>query len=357
MELLLFGPGYGECVLVHLGADEWLIVDSCLDRSGHQPALHHLDRIGATPETDVRLVVATHWHDDHVAGLGEVVQRCASAEFACAAALNHEEFLTLVQAGSSAPVQRSGVREFARVLQILGARSPTPARLVTADRRLWLRSDGPLAEVWSLSPSDEAVRRSVAAFAGLLNEQRTPRRAVRSVKPNHASVVVWVRVGEHIALLGADLEDHAHPHLGWTAIVNSPARPPDRAHLFKVAHHGSPNADDAAIWQHLLQSQVTACLTPFTRGPVPRPQPTDVDRICDRAGSLYQAAPAQRPAPQQLPPAVERTVGEVTRQFNGAEPAVGCVHLRAAGDRPEGGWHVRVEPPAFEACNPPGASP
>lgn len=353
MELLLFGPGYGECVLVSLGAGEWLIVDSCLDHNGRQPALQHLERVGATPEIDVRLVIATHWHDDHIAGLGEVVERCASAEFACAAALNQHEFLTLVQAGKSTPVQRAGVLEFARVLQILEARSPTPAQLVTANRRLWFRQDRPLAEAWALSPSDEAVRRSLTDFAGLVDEQRAPaRKAVRALSPNHTSVVVWVRVGEHIALLGADLEQDSHPELGWTAIVNSPGRPLDRAHLFKVAHHGSPNADDAAIWQQLLQPQVAACLAPFTRGRVTRPQPADVNRICARAGMLYQTAPAQRPAPQQLPPAVERTVDEVAREFGRAEPGVGCVHLRAAGDRPDDGWYVHLHPPAFEACGP-----
>lgn len=351
MELLLFGPGYGECLLVYLGAGEWLIIDSCLDRNGDQPALQHLERIGATPETDVRLVVASHWHDDHIAGLGQVVERCASAQFACAAALNRDEFLTLVQAGKSIPVQRSGVDEFARVLQVLEARSPTPAQLVTADRRLWLRAQNPLAEVWALSPSDEAVQRSLTDFASLIDEQRAPaRKTVRAVSPNHASVVVWVRVGEHIALLGADLEQHSDPQLGWTAIVNSSARPLDRAHVFKVAHHGSPNGDDAAIWHQLLQPQVTACLAPFTRGRVPRPQPSDVDRLCTRADTLYQTAPAQRPAPQPLPAAVEHTVGEVAREFGGAEPAVGCVRLRAAGHWPADGWHVQLEPPAFEAC-------
>ena len=33
-ELTLFGPGYGESIVMHVGAGEWVIVDSCLDSDG-----------------------------------------------------------------------------------------------------------------------------------------------------------------------------------------------------------------------------------------------------------------------------------------------------------------------------------
>jgi glyoxylase-like metal-dependent hydrolase (beta-lactamase superfamily II) len=90
--VLLFGPGYGECILVHLGGGNWLLVDSCIDqRSGEQPALEYLGRIGMDPAACVRLIVATHWHDDHVRGLARVVARCREARFACSAALRARE--------------------------------------------------------------------------------------------------------------------------------------------------------------------------------------------------------------------------------------------------------------------------
>jgi len=31
IEVSVFGPGYGESILVHLGAGKWVIVDSCRD--------------------------------------------------------------------------------------------------------------------------------------------------------------------------------------------------------------------------------------------------------------------------------------------------------------------------------------
>ena len=37
LEISLFGPGRGECVVVHLGNNDWLVVDSCLDNTSSQP--------------------------------------------------------------------------------------------------------------------------------------------------------------------------------------------------------------------------------------------------------------------------------------------------------------------------------
>lgn len=351
LQVLLFGPGYGECLLIHLGAGQWMIVDSCRDPRGGQPALEHLTSIGAVPETDVRLVVASHWHDDHVAGLAEVVERCASANFLCSLALRSEEFLTLVLAGSRAPARWSGVSEFARILEILEARKLAAPTWAVGARRVWVREQDPPAEVWALSPSDEAVNRSLSDFGHLLDEQRGPvRRQVRAVNPNHASVVLWVRVRAHAALLSADLEKHAHAGLGWEALIDDDGRPLDRADLFKVAHHGARNGDDPRIWDELLTNGPVACVTPFTRGRVPRPQPSDLTRLCQRAQAVYQTAPATRPLRRRRAPPVERTIQEVAEELRRLEPPPGCAQLQPRGPRPDDGWDATLAGSAFEAC-------
>ena len=76
LEISVFGPGYGECIVVHLGHGDWLINDSCVDSTGEPVALYYLRRIGVRVEDQVKLIVASHWHDDHVRGLREIVARC-----------------------------------------------------------------------------------------------------------------------------------------------------------------------------------------------------------------------------------------------------------------------------------------
>ena len=70
IEVSLFGPGYGECVLIHLGLGEWLVVDSCVNQyAGGTPALDYLQTIGVDIAHAVVIVTASHWHDDHIRGL------------------------------------------------------------------------------------------------------------------------------------------------------------------------------------------------------------------------------------------------------------------------------------------------
>jgi len=47
LEVSLFGPGYGECVVVHLGFGDWVVVDSCIEPDSRDPiALAYFSAIG-----------------------------------------------------------------------------------------------------------------------------------------------------------------------------------------------------------------------------------------------------------------------------------------------------------------------
>ena len=62
IEISLFGPGYGECVVVHLGSDHWVVVDSCIDVESRRPvAVEYLEILGRDPAGAVKCVVASHW--------------------------------------------------------------------------------------------------------------------------------------------------------------------------------------------------------------------------------------------------------------------------------------------------------
>ena len=95
-ELTLFGPGYGESAVLHVGTGVWIIVDSCIDTDGTPTALRYLESIGIDPAQAVNLVVATHWHDDHIRGMARLVSACSQATFCCAATLCRSEFLASV---------------------------------------------------------------------------------------------------------------------------------------------------------------------------------------------------------------------------------------------------------------------
>ena len=71
-EITFLGPGYGESIVLHVGSGIWVVVDSCIDSDGTSSALNYLESIGLNPSRDVALIVATHWHDDHIRGMSQL---------------------------------------------------------------------------------------------------------------------------------------------------------------------------------------------------------------------------------------------------------------------------------------------
>ena len=54
LEVTLFGSGYGESVVVHIGDGKWLIVDSSINSDTKKPAaLEYLEGIGVDISTKV----------------------------------------------------------------------------------------------------------------------------------------------------------------------------------------------------------------------------------------------------------------------------------------------------------------
>ena len=276
-EITLFGPGYGECIVVHAGGGDWIIVDS-LQRSQEAPiALQYLGKLGLDPAQSIRFIVATHWHDDHMRGIGELVSQCPEADFCCANALGSKEFMSAVAAYGKTCLPDRGLGELYRVLTHLDSRDSQPV-WATASRRVHRSIN---CEIWSLSPDDRAFTSFLKSIAPS-SENRT-KRGVHLLSPNSLSVALFVRFsGGASCLLGADLERR-----GWSAILRDERRPQCKSSVFKVPHHGSANAHLQGVWDELLDPEPIAILAPWYRGRGALPRKTDVDRILAQTPHAY----------------------------------------------------------------------
>lgn len=346
-EVSLFGPGRGEAIAVHLGHGEWMLVDSCLDAEQQPATLSYLASIGVSTE-QVVLVVATHWHDDHIGGLAEVVRACSSADFAYSGALRTGEFHALVGAFSErSRIKSSGVSEFAEITRILKVRKERSMKLALESRRLWFRA-GPLpsASVDALSPCDAAVERSQQALAELLPKENTNKRAVVAPGPNHSSVVLSVAFGEARLLLGADLEETTDPKTGWSALLDR-CDVSEPASVFKVPHHGSPNGEQPRVWEEALDDQPWALVAPFVWGRHRIPGAADQKRLSDRTERAYLTAPVDRRA-RRRSRAVETTLEEIKAKPVYIDPPMGQVRLRRESDETQEDWSLDLFGPAFQ---------
>ncbi|MEW6137076.1 MAG: hypothetical protein AB1733_02515 [Thermodesulfobacteriota bacterium] len=176
IEVTVFGPGYGEAIAIHLGDGKWVSVDSCTDPESGRPAvLTYLHGLRVDVSVAVKLIVATHWHDDHIRGLGRIFDESRSATVAISSALGEEEFLSLAELYDEPRVRHgSGIREFNQVKKTLedrrlqGARFASP-KWALADRLLYqdqIRASchAVQARVFALSPSDAAYSPRVSKF-------------------------------------------------------------------------------------------------------------------------------------------------------------------------------------------------
>lgn len=278
IEVTLFGPGFGEAIAIHIGEQNWILVDSCIDLDSGAPASStYLTRIGVTPK-QVRSIVASHWHDDHVRGISKLAASYPEAEFQISSIFNDKEAASFLAAysGSSAPSQARGAKELFEVINQREIVYYVNQRSIIFELQLPNR----FVRVTALSPVHAAISQSIAHMAQYLPPSGggTPINHAPELSPNIEAVSMHIDFGDDAVLLGSDLEDHAT--FGWSAVVadkwSSDRR---RASAYKVAHHGSYTGDTPAIWSTLLSANPIVCMTPFNLGKHRLPTDRDKERI------------------------------------------------------------------------------
>ena len=305
-----------------------MVVDSCVDaETGNPIALDYLAHIGVEPGVAIRRIVVTHWHDDHTRGIAQVYASALSTKLVCSAALRTDEFKQVLGA-SGTFIDDSGIDEMRCLFEELVARldgrreglAPTWA---LANMCLYRRGR---STVYALSPSSSTLNRTLHEIGALIPQKNAPKRRAVSNRPNEVSVVLWIEFGMVRALLGGDLERGRDAQSGWQAIVNSTDRPPGKAQIIKVPHHGSDNADEPRIWSELLEMKPLATLTPFRRSGLPRD--SDLSRLKGYTENIYCTVLSSAQRSRGRPSAVQKIVRKVAPDLRGTTGEMGHVRIR-----------------------------
>lgn len=300
-QVTVFGSGYGESIVVHVGNNEWIIIDSCLDTENGRPcAINYLESLGVDMATAVKHVFASHWDTDHIRGLAEIVRLSKNATFHVSGALDVGEFLTLLygQADLGGLSQRA-VTEFLEIIEELKRRKEanagaiplefaTESKLIERDK-IFIDRKFAHREIITLSPSSAAIMRGQKGIASLIPGYGQPRTDVTRLKNNnHTSVVMWIKVAETGLLLGSDLEEIRRSDDGWENVVNLRTRP-DGAKFFKIPHHGSETGHHERVWQEMIDRSHISVVTSFNHGKVRLPYIEDIRRIAGYSDNSYLA--------------------------------------------------------------------
>ena len=335
-ELSLFGPGVGECIVTHIGDGQWAVVDSCLRPGTKQPlALSYLQNFGVNIANSVSLIVVTHWHDDHMEGVATLLEEATNARFCCSVALTKHEFFKVAAQANQLMAKSSDVGEMEGIFRILrrrkASRTTTPfgsVKFAQEDTRLFQRLGGAVpVELWSLSPSAASITRSLQEFSHMIPEISSAKVHLPRQKANDVAVALFLQAGEFRVLLGSDLQSDTAADRGWRAVLASTSRPQERAHVFKVPHHGSRNAHHSEVWKLMLEESPIAAITPFASGAEPLPRTADQQRIVSLTKRAYCTARSQGwSAPRKGQP-VDRVLQE--RKLRAIDPkVVGHIRVR-----------------------------
>ena len=335
LEISFFGPSYGESVVLHVGDGQWLIVDSCLSPSTGEPqALEYLKAIRAD-FSRIRAVVATHWDNDHIRGLSQCLVAAPNADFIISGAFSSEDFTTILRIYDKNPLGVStGLEEIDRALRCARTRGRQPV-LAFANKRLLeaQRAGQQWAEVVALSPSDATVLEGHLNIGKLLQEVAKHRGRVTSANRNDRSIVLWIRLGNAIVLLGSDLEEAGDRDSGWSAITFSNIKKA-KATAFKVPHHGPNSSHLDEVSTELLEPNPPSVVTPWKVAARSLPTRQDVERLQGLTDQLYVTTIPQnkrRPRSVEVDQMVRLTALDMGQVFL----TTGQVRLRArAGSQP-----------------------
>jgi len=349
IEVSIFGRGYGEAIAIHVGDGRWLAIDSIAE-SKKSVTLLYLKELGVDVANKLEVIVATHWHDDHVRGLAHLFTAAERAEIIVPLAMLDKEFIKFAASFSNQNSAKfsTGVEEFGKILALAKKRNIAgtryPLRLAEHGYVGYRQPAGKLTHgaavtLEALSPSHFDVAAFVTRISAVSPQpqvlQRTPHYGA-----NDVSAAFWLQLGGDAILLGADVENSGHPDSGWNAILSDSVQPLSKASLVKVPHHGGLSGHHDDMWTQLLEPAPVASLTPWSKGGKKLPVDVDVTRITALAGSSFSTGPSPFGKSTDQPHMVAKTLRADALKLHKLGNKVGHIRHRATVEAGQLTWHT-----------------
>ena len=285
------GGGYGESIVMHIGNQNWVVVDSCINpKTGESLPLEYLREKGVNIATDVKQIICTHWHDDHIQGISDLLNECKSSMFSMARTTDRQKFLMFVELDYLKAKNEGSASSTVEILKCFNILKERNGGIKGAEQdKLLFRTefDENVSEIFSLSPSESVIDDFNYEISSLIKDYSSSNRKVIINKPNDKCVVLLVKVNDHRVLLGSDLEVSDDINKGWICILDKcQCIDLNKCSLFKIPHHGSKNGYHKRIWDELISPKAIAKLTPWNLGEK-LPQDEMLEVYLDKTESLY----------------------------------------------------------------------
>lgn len=270
INLIGTGGGYGESLAIHLCNGDWIVIDSCIDPNTRSSLPLNFLREKNVDLEMVKLIICTHWHDDHIGGISALLESCPKAKFSFARVNDVKKFLQFVSLDYQklkSVASNSSTTEFNRCLELLQSSERNPV-FASIDRQLYSSKCQEVnLEIFALSPSDKSSQIFDKEISQLIKDYGPTNKKLTKYSPNERSVVILLSCGSKVALFGSDLEVNEDQNLGWLDIVNNSVvvKKFGKAGYIKIPHHGSKNGYHDNIWEVLVKKNSIGTMTPWNK--------------------------------------------------------------------------------------------
>lgn len=394
-EVTLIGgtAGYGESVVVRYGENEWAIVDSCID-SITQTCLPvaYLKDLGVDIETQVKYVICTHWHDDHIRGLHNVLEACSSEVTFCVAIASEKlSFLYEIHRSNLYEPDR-GVRKelilamdvvkdkgikVKRLLQDLPvfktatcscvALSPSQKELdgfynelayATSELGQVLTQKEklktiPVAEIETAEDISEEVFESLEGKVDVdsaiisendIQELNILKESAKRSKPNinDRSVALLFTICGHHAVLGADLEVTSDSESGWQSVNDCISMEGVTAGIFKIPHHGSSTGYYELFLRNHIKPSATGKVSTWLKGKKVLPEKDILNKYRNYLSGLYITTDPSCLIGKFSSPEYKKVMEETTESIIDIKNQFGIVQSRLDLTSGDDNWVTRL---------------
>lgn len=274
IEITIFGRGFGECIVLCCKNQKFIVIDSFINSSTSNPiAIDYLNSLNL-PISSIKEVVLTHWHQDHISGISDILNEASKeAKLVISPIIREQKFNQYISRGFAE--NNPSTKEFRKVYDFIRDRNGKNVIFATVDRRIYSNEHEGEAEVYSLSPSDKDLFRFLDKIFLPSSQQAT---SYCFPSDNLLSIVLLLKYDRDGFLLGSDMESTNSKEDGWGKIVNEYTHSKTKSSVFKVPHHGSITGHLDEIWTTLLQEKPISATTVYNKnGKLPTEE--DIERI------------------------------------------------------------------------------
>lgn len=280
IEVSIFGKGFGECILLNCGGNEYIVIDSFINPTTKNPIVIDYLNCLKEPLSSIKKLVITHWHSDHIAGASDILEQAGDhIKIVLSPVIQHKEFNRFLQYGI-AEGQKS-TSEFCKIFSFIKKRSGC-VNIAGCDKKIFSNEKITPVELFSLSPQDSEVLEYITS----LNIESQTKTMLEYLDNNLLSIVILMRYLNQGVLFGGDMENSSDKNRGWDAIVNNYSHTSIHPSLFKVPHHGSINGHNLNVWEKILDELPISFLSTYNKG-TKLPQYADIERLLKLSKKVY----------------------------------------------------------------------